>query len=68
MEARRPKQAEFDQRLFEKELQRLRKAIERGGKKLPQDLSYTIFVLTILWLVVGVPFITGAILALVINR
>jgi hypothetical protein len=68
VEARRPEQAEFDQRLFEKELRRLREVIERGGRKPPQDLSYTIFVLTLLWLVVGVPFFTGAMLAFAINR
>jgi hypothetical protein len=44
------------------------KVIERGGRKPSQDLSYTIFVLAVLWLVVGVPFITGAVLAFAINR
>ncbi len=68
MEARRPEQAKFDRRMFEKELRTLGEVIERGGRKPPQDLSYTIFVLTMLWLVVGVPFFTGAVLAFAINR
>ena len=68
MEARGPEQAKFDRWMFEKELRTLREVIERGGRKPPQDLSYTIFVLTMLWLVLGVPFFTGAILAFAINR
>ncbi len=67
MDTRRPEQAKFDQRMFEKELRTLGEVIERGRKP-PQDLSYTIFVLTMLWLVVGVPFFTGAVLAFAINR
>jgi hypothetical protein len=54
--------------MFEKELRTLREVIERGGRKPPQDLSYTIFVLAELWLVVGVPFFAGAVLAFAINR
>ena len=68
MEARGLEQAEFDQLMFEKELRTLREVIERGGTKPPQDLSYTIFVLAELWLVVGVPFFAGAVLAFAINR
>ncbi len=68
MEAREPEQAEFDRPMFEKELRTLREVIERGGRKPPQDLSYTSFVLAVLWLVVGVPFFTGAVLAFAINR
>ena len=68
MEARGSEQAEFDQLMFEKELRTLREVIERGGTKPPQDLSYTIFVLAELWLVVGVPFFAGAVLAFAINR
>jgi hypothetical protein len=68
VEARGPGQAEFDQQMFEKELRTLREVIERGGRKPPQDLSYTIFVLAVLWLAVGVPFFTGAVLAFAINR
>jgi hypothetical protein len=68
VEARGPEQAAFDQQLFEKELRTLREVIGRGGRKPPQDLSYTIFMLAVLWLVVGVPFFTGAVLAFVINR
>ena len=67
MEARGPEQAEFDQQMFEKELRILREVIERGGRKPPQDHSYTTFVLAVLWLVVGVPFFTGAVLAFAIN-
>jgi hypothetical protein len=61
-------QAEFDKQMFEKELRTLREVIEHGGRKPPQDLSYTIFVLAVLWLVVGVPFFTGAVFAFAINR
>ena len=61
MEARGPEQARFDQQMFEKELRTLHEVIERGGRKPPQDLSYTSFVLAVLWLVVGVPFFTGAV-------
>jgi hypothetical protein len=68
VEARGHEGAEFDQRLFEKELRRLREVIERGGRKPPQDLSYTIFVLTLLGLWVVIPFFAGAVLALAINR
>ena len=68
MEASGSEQAEFDQLMFEKELRTLREVIERGGTKPPQDLSYTIFVLAELWLVVGVPFFAGAVLAFAINR
>ena len=67
MEARGPGQAEFDQRLFEKELRRLHEVVERGGRRPPQDLSYTVFVLELLWLVVVIPFFLGAVLALAVG-
>jgi hypothetical protein len=68
MEIRQPDQAAFDQKMFEKELHSLRKVSERGARNPPQDLSYTIFVLLLLWLIVGAPFLTGALLALSLGR
>ena len=68
MEDRGNEQAHFDGQMFEKELRTLREVIEHGGRKPPQDLWYTVVVLRVLWLVAVVPFLTGAMLAFVINR
>jgi hypothetical protein len=68
VEAKPSERAEFDEQMFEKELRTLREVVERGARKPPQDLSYTVFVLVVLWLVVVVPFLTGAALAFVLNR
>ena len=68
MQTKQPDQLEFDERMFEKELRSLREVIERGAMNPPQDLSYTILVLELLWLVVGVPFFTGALLAFLLGR
>ena len=68
METKRPDRSEFDERMFEKELRSLREVIERGARNPPQDLSYTVLVLELLWLVVGVPFLTGALLAFLLGR
>lgn len=68
MEIRHPDRAAFDQRLFEKELRSLHEVTERGARNPPQDLSYTIFVLLLLWLIVGAPFLTGALLAFLVGR
>jgi hypothetical protein len=68
VEARRPERAEFDDRMFEKELRTLREVVERGARKPPQDLSYTAFVLALSWLVVLVPFLTGTLLAFALSR
>jgi hypothetical protein len=62
VETQRPDRPEFDERMFEKELRLLREVIERGVRNPPQDLSYTILMLELLWLVVGVPVLTGALL------
>jgi hypothetical protein len=68
MEIKQPDRAAFDQRMFEKELHSLRKVTERGARNPPQDLSYTIFVLLVLWLIVGVPLLTGILLAFLLGR
>ncbi len=68
MQTKQPDQLEFDERMFKEELRSLRKVIERGARNPPQDLSYTVLVLELLWLVVGVPFFTGALLAFLLGR
>lgn len=68
VETRQPDRAEFDHRMFTKELQSLRAVTKRGVSNPPQDLSYTVFVLELLWLIIGVPFLTGALLALLVGH
>ena len=68
MQTKQPDQLEFDERMFKEELRLLREVIERGARNPPQDLSYTVLVLELLWLVVGVPFFTGALLAFLLGR
>jgi hypothetical protein len=68
VETQRPDRPEFDERMFEKELRLLREVIERGVRNPPQDLSYTILMLELLWLVVGVPVLTGALLFFLLGR
>lgn len=68
METQRPDRPEFDERMFENELRLLREVIERGARNPPQDLSYTILMLELLWLVVGVPVLTGALLFFLLGR
>ena len=68
METQQSDRLEFNERMFEKELRLLREVIERGARNPPQDLSYTIFMLELLWLAVGVPFLTGALLAFFLNH
>jgi hypothetical protein len=68
LEAKASERAEFDEQMFEKELRVLREVVERGARKPPQDLSYTVFVLAVLWLVIVVPLLAGALLALVLSR
>jgi hypothetical protein len=68
MEIKQPGRAAFDQIMFEKELHSLRKVRERGARNPPQDLSYTFFVLLVLWLIVGVPLLTGILLAFLLGR
>jgi hypothetical protein len=62
------RRAEFDEGLFAKEMRTLHEVIERGARKPPQDLSYTIFVLELLWLAVGVPFLMGTLAAFLLGR
>ena len=68
MESQRPDRSEFDEQMFEKELRVLREVIERGAKNPPQDLSYTVLMLELLWLVVGVPVLTAALLFFLLSR
>ena len=67
-ETGQPRRAEFDHKMFKKELQSLRAATERGAVDPPQDLSYTVLVLELLWLIVGVPFLAGALLAILVGH
>jgi hypothetical protein len=68
VQTKRPDRSEFDEQMFEMELRSLREVIERGARNPPQDLSYTVLALELLWLVVGVPFLTGALLAFLLGR
>jgi hypothetical protein len=68
VKARRSERAEFDEWMFEKELRTLRKVRERGARKPPQNLPYTVFMLAVLWVAAVVPFLTGAALAFVLSR
>ena len=68
MESQRPDQLEFDERMFKEELRLLREVIERGARNPPQDLSYTVLMLELLWLVVGVPVLTAALLFFLLSR
>jgi hypothetical protein len=63
-----PHRAEFDHKMFKEELQSLRAATKRGAMDPPQDLSYTVLVLELLWLIIGAPFLTGALLAIVVGH
>ena len=58
----------FDEQLFEEQLWLLRKRTQRIAAKRPIDLTYTVFVLRLLWLVVVVPFLTGAACAFMLSR
>jgi hypothetical protein len=68
VETRQPDQAEFDHNMFKEELQSLRAVTKRGARNPPQDLSYTVIVLELLWLIVGVPFLTGALFAFLVGH
>jgi hypothetical protein len=50
----------FDERLFAEQLRSLRKRTQMIARKPPLDFRYTLFVLRLLWVVVVVPFLTGA--------
>ena len=58
----------FDERLFTAQLWSLRKRTQAIARKPPVDFRYTVFVLRLLWLVVIVPFLTGAACALLLGR
>jgi hypothetical protein len=58
----------FDERLFEEQLRSLRKRTRAIARKPPLDVRYTVFVLRLLWVVVVVPFLTGAACAFLLSR
>jgi hypothetical protein len=58
----------FDERLFDEQLRSLRKRTQMIARKSPQDFRYTLFVLRLLWVVVVVPFLTGAACAFLLGR
>ncbi len=58
----------FDERLFDEQLRSLRKRTQTIARKPPLDFRYTVFVLRLLWVVVVVPFLTGAACAFLLGR
>jgi hypothetical protein len=58
----------FDKRLFTAQLWSLRKRTQTIARKPPVDFRYTVFVLRLLWVVVVVPFLTGAACAFLLGR
>ena len=68
MGVRRSASARFDERLFEEQLWSLRQRSQRIAKVPPLDLTYTVFVLRLLWVAVVVPFLTGAACAFLLGR
>ncbi len=58
----------FDERLFDEQLWSLRKRTQMIARKPPLDVRYTVFVLRLLWVVVVVPFLTGAACAFLLSR
>jgi hypothetical protein len=58
----------FDERLFDEQLRTLRKRTQMIARKPPLDFKYTVFVLRLLWVVVVVPFLTGAACAFLLGR
>ncbi len=61
------KHPRFDERLFEARLWSLRQRSRRLAEK-PHDLRYTVFLLRLMWVVVVLPFLTGAACALLLSR
>jgi hypothetical protein len=57
----------FDERLFEARLWSLRRRSRMLAEK-PHGLMYTVFLLRLSWVVVVVPFLTGAACAFVLSR
>jgi hypothetical protein len=58
----------FDEQLFDEQLRSLRKRTQTIARKPPLDFRYTVFVLRLLWVVVVVPFLTGAACAFFMGR
>ena len=57
----------FDERLFETRLWSLRRRSRMLAEK-PRSLMYTVFLLRLSWVVVVVPFLTGAACAFLLSR
>jgi hypothetical protein len=57
----------FDKQLFEARLWSLRRRSRMIATQ-PHDLRYTVFVLRLLWVVVVLPFLTGAACAFLLGR
>jgi hypothetical protein len=57
----------FDERLFEARLWTLRRRSRKLAEK-PHGLKYTVFLLRLSWVVVILPFLTGAACAFLLSR
>lgn len=68
MGVRRSISARFDERLFEKQLWSLRERSQKISRMPPVDLTYTAFMLRLLWVAVVVPFLAGAACAFLLSR
>ena len=60
--------ARFDERSFEEQLWHLHKRSQRISRVPPTDLTYTVFVLRLLWVTVMVPFLAGGACAFLLGR
>ena len=58
----------FDGRLFNEQRRSLRVRTRKISREPPPDLRYTVFAARLFWVVVVVPFLTGAAFALVMVR
>ena len=58
----------FDERLFEARLWSLRQRSRVLAEKPHDDLLYTVFLLRLMWVVVVLPFLTGAACAFLLSR
>ncbi len=58
----------FDGRLFNEQRRSLRVRTRKISRQPPPDLRYTLFAVRLFWVVVVVPFLTGAAFALVMSR
>jgi hypothetical protein len=57
----------FDERLFEARLRSLRRHGRMSAEN-PHDLRYTVFLLRLVWVVMVLPFFTGAACAFLLSR